>query len=198
MKNSYALFIGGMILMLGILFIFLYPYALPTLTEGKRKAAVNEFITMAKTSRKLDPQALWKFEDQYEASSFTFSRERTDTARLKEALKPFSLQIPYDQINVVFLEREGKYMKSYNMLIPKESESAFIQSFVNFPKDTTTEFKSDNARIYRYNTETDIIIFAVYNQEEMKKAVGYFDYNDRDKKLVENKSWLHVAVFSHK
>ena len=83
MKNSYALFIGGMILMLGILFIFLYPYALPTLTEGKRKAAVNEFITMAKTSRKLDPQALWKFEDQYEASSFTFSRESTDTVRLK-------------------------------------------------------------------------------------------------------------------
>jgi len=34
--------------------------------------------------------------------------------------------------------------------------------------------------------------------QKMKKAVGFFDYDEKDKKLVDDKNWINITIINEK
>ncbi len=74
-------------------------------------------------------------------------------------------------------------MKSEDYLISQDKKNVlFPKEQVRISKDAKT-----------------IQISFVVPLSEMKKAVGYFDYNEKDKELVKDKYWIDTTtVFSQK
>jgi len=88
----------------------------------------------------------------------------------------------FDKTKNPFLIYTCSWMKSEDYLISQEQKDAF------FPKE--------QVRISK-DSKTILITFAV-PMSEMKKAIGYFDYNEKDKELVKDKYWLDTTFISRK
>ncbi len=73
-------------------------------------------------------------------------------------------------------------MKSKDYLISQDKKN------VLFPKE--------QVRISK-DAKTMQISFVV-PVTEMKKAIGYFDYNEKDKELVKDKYWMDITLISRK
>lgn len=52
--------------------------------------------------------------------------------------------------------------------------------------------KGKNFTIYKNGSS--IIITFIASNEDMQRAVGFFDYKEKDKKLTENKNWLDFTI----
>jgi len=56
--------------------------------------------------------------------------------------------------------------------------------------------KTDTLLIYKDGQK--IIISFLVPTEEMQKAIGYFDYNEKDKDLVKGKYWVDETIIFQK
>lgn len=55
--------------------------------------------------------------------------------------------------------------------------------------------RGNDYRFYR-NSNQDYLLVFVLSNEKMKKANGFFDYQEKDVKLIENKYWAGVVLIS--
>lgn len=103
-----------------------------------------------------------------------------DFWKMREYYCPGSLT--FDKTKNPFLVYTCKWLKSEEYLISEEQKNAFS------PKEQV-RISKDSKIIH--------IVFAV-PASEMKKAIGYFDYNEKDKDLVKDRRWLDITFISRK
>ncbi len=88
----------------------------------------------------------------------------------------------FDKAKNPFLVYQCPWMKSEDYLISQDKKTLL------FPKE----------QVRILNDEKTIRISFSVSAEEMKKAVGYFDYNEKDKNLVKGKYWMNITAISRK
>jgi hypothetical protein len=135
----------------------------------KNNKLLDTFIRETIINKKINVQEFWKLREFYCPGSFIFDRN-----------KP------------TFLTYSCNYLKSYDSLV---SESTIIVSKEIKQKDIIV----NNRNVLITKDKQDIIILFIVRTEEMEKANGFFDYKEKDKKLLKNKYWLDkTIIISHK
>ena len=173
-----------------VLFALLSPKISSILFPFKRQGILNDFIRITKNNGRIDAQAYWKFREFYSPGYFTFSRSGLNDSVTKNAEK--KIGISYDQkmtsLNLLFYSSSRLY--SLDMLTKQSSLEKIFD-----PKSIKKEnilFKGRDGLIYRDGPEIIKIVFLI-NNHEMKKANGFFDYQEKDRNLVEGKNWLNIT-----
>ncbi len=120
-------------------------------------------------------------------NDFVSKTEKTKTIDVQAFWKMREFYCPgsfvFDKTKNPFLTYQCGWMKSEDYLISQDKKNVlFPKEQVRISKDAKT-----------------IQISFVVPLSEMKKAVGYFDYNEKDKELVKDKYWIDTTtVFSQK
>jgi hypothetical protein len=181
-------------LVLPILIVFLFLMLSPKISAQlfpfKRHAALNEFIDSTKASGQIDSQKYWQFREFYSPGYFTFSRQGIDIKLLKQAETKIKVKFDNKKVNLSFLVFSSPLVSSVDMLTTTSSINEIFQSKVS--KEAIL-FKDKNSLIYKQDSGTIAIVFLLSN-ENMRKANGFFDYNDRDKIITEDKNWFNVTA----
>lgn len=152
-----------------VLFLLLSPKISSEVFSFKRHTVLNEFINSTKANGRIDPQAYWKFREFYSPGSFIFSKNTID--------KPFLT------FSSSLLESTD-ILTEYSSLNEATKTSVLKENII---------FKGENSLIYKQDKNIIKIVFLLSN-DEMRKANGFFDYNDKDKKITENKKWLNITT----
>jgi len=69
-----------------------------------------------------------------------------------------------------------------------------LKNIVKRDKDWNILFENDSNLIAQKNSKT--VIYFIKPISEMSKANGFFDYKDKDKKILENKKWYVFTKIS--
>ena len=191
LKSETALFIFVTILIVS-LFIVLSPKMSNIVFPQKRQATLNSFIENVKTKGTIDPQAYWEFREFYSPGFFTFSRDGISVFLSKRAKNTIGLTYKIEAIDLVYSFFSSQRLQSLDMLTKQSSLSGLIdgKQFQN----GKLIFLNKNSLIYQKDDKTIKIVFLLTN-EEMKKANGFFDYKDKDKKITEGENWFNITSF---
>lgn len=96
----------------------------------------------------------------------------------------------YDKTRNPFLIYDCKWLHSEDYL---STETRINSTDI---KKTNIVLQTETTLIYKDSNKIHIKFLA--SPENMKKAVGVFDYAEKDKKLVENKNWIDITTISQK
>jgi hypothetical protein len=189
--NNDLLFVFLISVVIISLFLVLSPKISSQLFSFKRDAVLNEFIRSTKSNGKIDPQAYWKFREFYSPGYFIFSRDGIEKKLISKAKEKIGIKYDEKGIDLTFLTLSSPQVDSLDMLTPQ----ADLYTIIDRSKLPTKDIIFSNKNCLIYNESPKIIkIIFLLNGNDMRKANGFFDYNDKDKKLVENKNWLNITV----
>lgn len=165
-------------------FIFFTPKVSSSLFPQKRQMLLQNFIKDTTTEGKINPQAYWEFREFYSPGSFEFSREGLNVKTWKIPLRQTQDLFP-------FLLFASPYLESVDSLTAVKN----MEEIVDSSKLGATQilFKNENSIIFQEDKKTVKIIFLL-SEQEMKKANGFFEYNEKDKKLTQGKHWLNITL----
>ncbi|MBI3366245.1 hypothetical protein HY041_01280, partial [Candidatus Roizmanbacteria bacterium] len=116
----------------------------------------------------------------------TLKEKRVDVQefwRMREFYCPGSFV--FDKTKNPFLSYQCNWLKSEDYLVSERK----LGSLKN-----NTIFEDETTQIYQENDR--LIIRFVVSSDEMKKAIGYFDYNEKDKDLVKDKYWMDITTIT--
>lgn len=157
---------------------FLYPF--------KRGFLLDSFLSDTQAHKTIDPQKFWQFRDFYYPGIINFDK------RGLRNLDSFSLvedsPINLGKQTAPFLHYSSKLIESYEMLVTNATSPMFS---LNTTKNWNILYQNVDEMII--SNDKEILIVFVKPASEMVKANGFFDYKDKDKKLLENKSWYVVT-----
>ncbi len=170
-------------------FLVLVPKVSSSLFPFKRTLVWNEFIESVKTSNKIDEQAYWKFREFYSPGYFNFNAQGLDAKQLSQAREVVGPETKFATGSSAILFFTSQRLYSIDYLTDM---STLPQEYLSEKDGREIVFKDQRGIIYK-ERETYTIIF-IKNLSEMRKANGYFEYDGRDKSLVENKHWLNITV----
>lgn len=169
-------------------FSFLSPKVSSQLYSFKRQVVLNQFISNTKTNNKIDPQEYWKFREFYSPGYFTFSRMGIQSSLFKIAQKMIGIKYDEKEISLTFLNFSSSRLNSLDMLTNKVT----LSEIINYNLNDNIIFRNKNSIIYKTDSKTIKIIFLMNNQD-MKKANGFFYYDDKDKAITEGKNWFNIT-----
>ncbi len=170
-------------------FLVLVPKVSSSLFPFKRTLVWNEFIESVKTSNKIDEQVYWKFREFYSPGYFNFNAQGLDAKQLSQAREVVGPETKFATGSSAILFFTSQRLYSIDYLTDM---STLPQEYLSEKDGREIVFKDQRGIIYK-ERETYTIIF-IKNLSEMRKANGYFEYDGRDKSLVENKHWLNITV----
>ncbi len=173
-----------------ILFIVLSPKVSSILFSFKRDAILNDFINKTKTAGEIDAQSYWKFREFYSPGYFIFSRDGIKGEPLKNAQKKIGIDYNIENIDLIALLFSSKKLGSLDMLTRQSSLSALFDR-KQIPKENII-FMGKKSVIYKEEPNYVKIIFLL-NNKDMRRAIGFFDYKDKDRELTEGENWLNVT-----
>jgi len=104
--------------------------------------------------------------------------------QLREFYSPGVIQ--FDKRNIVFTSDK---ITSHEFLVDKKTT---LQSLLPNEKNWHISYKNTNELIATSGTDT--LVYFIKPISEMAQANGFFDYKDKDKKLLEGKNWYVVTV----
>lgn len=189
-KNPY-IFPLLLLIIIFLSFIFFTPKVASSLFPQKRQMILQNFIKDTITEGKINPQAYWEFREFYSPGSFEFSRRGLSPTILTTVIKTWNIPLRQPTDIFPFLLFTSPHLQSVDSL----TTMAEMEETVDSNKLATTQilFKNENAIIYQTDKETVKIIFLL-SGDEMKKANGFFEYNEKDKKLTQGKYWLNTTL----
>lgn len=166
-------------------FVLFVPKISSDLFPFKRQLLWNTFLTQTKKEQQLDARHFWELREFY--SSGYFTRHLTASPQeIATASKPFG-NIQTTNLTTL-IQFTSAQITSIDSLT---TASQLSQILVPFPKEHIV-YQDKNAVIYEQDSKHVIISF-VRSNEEMRKTNGFYDYADKDKKLVENKYWFNIT-----
>ncbi|MDP2649550.1 MAG: hypothetical protein Q8P10_01775 [bacterium] len=192
-KNDFSFFILTLIIIIG-LFLFLSPKISSQLFPLKRQAILNDFINSTKQKGSIDPQEYWKFRDFYSPGYFIFSRSGIEETLALQTKEKIGIKYNEKNIDLIFLDFSSPLVNSLDMLTTSAELNEIIDQEQLQAKNII--FMNTNSLIYEENPRIIKIVFLLDNND-MKKANGFFDYGEKDKKLVENKNWLNITTIKN-
>ncbi len=188
-ERQTVVFLIGVSLALILSFLLLVPKVSSSLFPFKRTLVWNEFIKSVKTSNKIDEQTYWKFREFYSPGYFNFNAHGLDPKQLslaKEVVGP-ETKLATSSSAILFFTSKRLYSIDYLTDL-----TALPQDYLTVKNGREIIFKDQRGIIYK-ERDTYTIIF-LKNLPEMRRANGYFEYDGRDKDLIEGKHWLNITV----
>ena len=186
-----GIFLISAAIIIVITFLLFTPKISSTLFPFKRQAVYKDFIRSVEKDKKIDPQQFWEFREFYSPGYFTFSRDGLSDEELQNAQKEIGVDLQPGAITLPFAVFHSPKLVSLDALSTKTSINQIVNT-VN-PKDVI--LKNDKSLMYSTSGKT-IKIVSIQPESEMKKTVGFFEYNGADKKITENKYWLNTTSLS--
>lgn len=128
---------------------------------------------------------MFPFIQKYRLSSFIKNTVKNKTIsaqefwQLREFYSPGVIQ--FNKRNLIFTSNK---ITSHESLIDKKIT---LDSLISPKKSWHILYKNTNELIATSGTDT--LIYFIKPVSEMAQANGFFDYKDKDKKLLENKNW---------
>jgi hypothetical protein len=144
----------------------------------------NNFLTQVQKDKKIDPQKYWEFREFYSPGYFT-DNKTASSDQVNTALTTYGV-LTSNNFSTL-LSFQAPLSESIDTLT---TETTF-KNLVKTPSTTSILFQNDNSLIYKSDDHHVIITFLL-PLSEMKKANGFFDYGEKDKKLVEGKNWFSI------
>lgn len=188
-KNSVYYF--TLIFLLIFLFIFFIPKLSIKIFNFKKEKKFKEFNNYLVTTKNFNPQIFWQFREFFCPGYFEANKNGLKNVNLRT----FEYLKNIQKINLIFAKYNCPYLKSYENLTKENSLLFFLNE--NKIKNNYQLIRKTNEFIYfkNKNQNTYYFIFLVDN-EKMKKAVGFFDYKEKDKKTTENMKWLNITIIN--
>jgi hypothetical protein len=174
------------------LFIILSPKVSSLLFPLKRQAILNEFINKTKSEGKISPQVYWQFREFYSPGYFTFSRTGIAGALIDKSTKEIGIKYNKNAVDLIDLAFASQKINSLDMLTKQSSLDSIIDK-AQFKKEKII-FINQNSLIYQKDAKTVQIVFLLANGD-IKKANGFFDYTDKDKKITDGENWFNITSF---
>jgi hypothetical protein len=173
-----------------ILFVTLSPKVSSLLVPFKRQAILNDFINKTKMDNGINAQGYWEFREFYSPGHFTFSRDGIAKPLLRNVQKEIGVKYSEKDIDLTYLFFSSDRLNSLDMLTKQSSLSGLIDQKQFQAKNVI--FMDKNSLIYKEDAKTIRIVFLLSNSS-MQKANGFFDYQEKDKKLTGGESWFNVT-----
>lgn len=154
---------------------------------------LQSFIKSTQSTNSIDPQSYWEFREFYSPGSFEVNKTGLDDTEVLSLVSDLGISWNTDTIGIPFLKFTSPNTQSVDYLTESQTLSNILLSesidkaAVLFQTDTDLIIKSD---------QSTIAIIFIKSPEDMKKANGFFDYRDVDKKLTENKHWMNITLIT--
>ncbi len=148
------------------LYSFLEPKILPSLFNVRNDSLLNNFITKTVKEKHINTQEFWKMREFYCPGVFTYDKKKNP-----------------------FLKYDCKWLKSEEFLVA-------YPTFNNKINLKNINILIENNQIQIYKDRQKLYINFIVTGSEMEKAIGVFDYREKDKNFVKDKFWLDITVIN--
>jgi hypothetical protein len=183
-----AIFIPLVVSIVIVCFFTLIPKLTSTIYPQKRDAILNQFITFTKQNGSLNPQEYWKFREFYSPGYFTFDRNGLVKDKTSAFINTTNIMLTDPTANV-FLQYTSPKLNSLDILTSKSTLDDVVS--IN-GSNKNIIYKDKTTQIFRQTPDTITILF-IKTANDMKKANGFFDYQNEDKNITVGKHWLNVT-----
>lgn len=173
-----------------ILFIVFSPKVSSLLFPLKRQAILNDFINKTKTNGSINAQEYWQFREFYSPGYFTFAKIGISKSLSENAVSRIGIEYNKKEIELTYSFFSSQRLNSLDMLTKQSSLNMLIDQ-KQFQKDKIV-FINRNSIIYQESPKIIKIVFLL-NNNDMQKANGFFDYQDKDKKITQGENWLNIT-----
>jgi hypothetical protein len=175
-KNKKDIFFYFITISIVVILYLIFQPKLSSRFFGMRRTFLwNNFLNETIQKKKINSQSFWELREFYCPGHFVFDKGAS--------LLPF-------------LRYDCDLLKSEDSLTNLNNLSGYVNLKEIDPDDIL--FNTKNEIIYKNKKNSWVVIMFLKSIEEMKTANGYFDYNEKDKELVENKYWLNATRISEK
>ena len=155
----------------------------------KRQAIWNNFIEKVTSERKIDARSYWEFREFYSPGYFRLTGDTINEKEAYTALQSISGSINKKGITYPFAVFTSPRLKSVDALSSADSLSEVLTN--RAPPDAEILFEGTNSLVYKKNKTVTILFLMPEN--EMRRTVGFFEYDGKDKELTGGKKWLNVT-----
>lgn len=184
--NSPVVFLTFLMAVITVAFIIFSPRASSLLLPAKRDVTFNNFLENSKKNGQINPQEFWKFREFYSPGYFKLMNQGLEKAEIETALQNIGIEPKkIDNYSSLFVSRHSISLDG----LTKEDS---LSSTVSINMFQNILFKNKNSVIFKNKNGETFIIFLL-PVSEMKKANGFFDYEGKDKNLLENKNWFSLT-----
>jgi hypothetical protein len=173
--------IGLFILLLGLILI---PRLLVFIAPSVETGRLNSFIKQTTETGKVDAQSYWHFREFYSPGSLIYQKSGLP----KDSLSNILSQIDF-KAAIPFLSYSSPKLKSVDLLIPQESQRAFL---LTIPTKRTILLKKEDVLLSE-DDHTYLLVFTA-SKDKMKTTIPFFDYEGSDKELLNDKEWVNITL----
>jgi hypothetical protein len=177
--------------LLVFLFIFLTPKLSVKFFPFFKKIKFKNFHSYLEKTENFNPQIFWEFREFFCPGYFEINKEGFKNTDLRN----FGFIKEQHDLKLIFAKYTCPSLNSIETLTDKNQLSLILEE--EKVKKEYQLLKQENEFVYFKEKKSNnyYLIFLLKN-EKMKSAIGFFDYNEKDKKLTENLNWLSLTMFS--
>lgn len=175
-----------------VAFVTLTPKISSSLFPQKRDKVLNSFISKTQQENNLDERNFWKFREFYSPGYFDFNKNGLDSEKINNAEKKLKIAFVDTATRSAHLFFNSQLVESIDYLTPASQ----LKEIVALPNSQAI-FQNNESVIYKNADESLTIIF-LKPLDEMRRANGYFEYEGKDKELVQDKYWLNITKIKKK
>ncbi len=169
-------------------FLLFTPRVASSIFPFKRAMVFDGFLKNTRQVNSIDPQKYWEFREFYSPGYFDFSDKGIDATKVSNALQ--KLNISPQDISIYFAKFNSKHLISLDGLTKDRALSEVFDKSKAGIKEVL--FENSNSIIYKNNQDQTFVVFLL-PISEMKKANGFFDYENKDKNLLKDKNWFDIT-----
>lgn len=165
--------------------------AISTLTlPFTREKLLKEFLTKIRKTDHLNTQTYWELREFYSPGSGIFSKTGISSNLVANTLAVIDIPISLSTTDNAFFIYTSPKLVSIDFLVGKHDLLQIINDELNSKKIL---YHNSYTVLYQENNFYKLIFLK--SQKDMKKTVGFFDFNGLDKGITENKYWLNLTRF---
>lgn len=162
----------------------------PFLKNRKREDFKNYLLT----TKKFDPQVFWQFREFYCPGYFTVKKDGLLEIEKDWLFKKFSSFLKNSRlISPWFAKYHCSSLSSLEGLTDNKFTLDDLLANQEIVGGSVILRKENDFIFFQEKKSGDYYIIFLLDGEKMKKAVGFFDYGEKDVELVKNKKWFNVS-----
>jgi hypothetical protein len=186
--NNSLVFFGLAAAIILISFLLLSPRVSSALFPFRRAMVWDNFISTARSTNNIDPQKFWEFREFYSPGYFELKTTGLDNNTVQEALSLIDVPIKRQAINLPFDKFTSSRVTSLDSLTTQKTLIDILEK--DIPQSDVL-LRTNTGIIYKEGKSIKIVF--VKPENEMKKAVGFFEYDGKDKEVTKGKYWLNIT-----
>ncbi|MGB9707579.1 MAG: hypothetical protein ACPL1D_02400 [Microgenomates group bacterium] len=174
-----------------LLFILLTPKLSVKIFPFLREMKFKNFNNYLLNTENFDPQVFWQFREFFCPGYFIFRKEGI-SIKSESFLKNNQFLKNLDDINLFFAKYHCSYLASYEGLATRGSLDDFLNQ-ERLERNVKIFRKTKEFIFFQEKDTKNYYIISLLDGEKMKKAVGFFDYGEKDRELVREKKWITIT-----